>query len=397
MQALQPELPVSGLETKVVLIDPQVHTRGRSVFRIPPGDKILAKRIRVCNYGFSNVTSDLLYFGHAGVYSILSRVSFQSVDGVEVDRIDDIGILSKIGLGLLKMPNSSEFSVNRQLSQNMCCSVFVNSYNQVTLTETATRDDASLMGDSIYLDISFLLDYLKTRSIISEGFTLTLEYQSASVLGHEIEFTKPPTLALDLSLDPKVSGDDLNREYGYTQTISDRILMQSQPSFSRRLQSFFNNYITRLVYFNGGRKNNTLRLPLSRPNEVVQLMINGQKVVSGKGVYHDGLKSAFLDQFSGDSCVGHFSSYADGIVNQDGLYNPNLGLTYNRATPQQSACFSFGVIELDRMVQNDLILEYSSDLSQGSNGVIDGDTIYIAAQVLRSYSPQTKTVRFVSA
>lgn len=388
-----PELEMTGLETQTILLDPQSQSKTRCVFRIEAGNKFLAKRLRICNFGLSNTKGDQVYFNHNGIYSLVSRIGVSNLNGTTIDELSNMDIM---GIRLTKMPNSSEFSINRQLSQQMCNSIFVQSFSQTALTEKQGADDSSLMGNSIYIDVSAMLTYLASRTVIDEGLTIYIEWVDPSVLGYDYEFTRPPVLAYDLVLDPRVQAD-VGPEFGYTSIISDRILMQGSPSFDRRLQSYFMQYIKNFYIYNIGRQSNKLRLPLSRPNEVIQLQIDGKKVLTLKGLDSDAKKLFYLTEYSGKSAITHYASYADGVDSIEGLYNPNLGIHYSLETPQQSAVFSYGCIRLDRQIGSDFTLSYQSDLAQGTNGVVDGDTVVTLAEVVRAYDKRTGLVRFVSA
>ena len=395
----------SGMEYQTILLDPQSSSSTRMVFRIEAGRPFFAKRLRLCNFGLSNAVgnSDQVFFNHAGVYSLISKVSITNLTGTEIDHLSGSGIDGMMGIRLLQMPNSSEFSINRQLSQQMCNSIFCPSFSQTSLTEKLTSDDAARMGNSIYIDLASMLTYLQARTVIDEGLTIIIELKDASVLGYSYSFTRPPALAVDFCLDPSVKGD-VGPEFGFSTIVDDRILLQSTPSFDRRLQSFYNMYIRNFYYYNQGRSNNTLRLPLSRPNEKVEFQINGLKILPLKGIDSDAKKMAFLNSYAGKSSITHYASYVDGVTAAEGLYNPNLGLKYsqlnttNGSTPTASALgavFSYGCVRLDQAINADFTLSYGSDMTQGTGGVVDGDTLVMLAEVMRAYNKQTGLVRFV--
>jgi len=395
----------SGMEYQTILMDPQSSSSTRIVFRIEPGRPFFAKRLRICNFGLSNATgnSDQVYFNHAGVYSLISKISVNNITGTEIDHLSGNGVDGMMGIRLLQMPNGAEFSVNRQLSQQMCNSIFCPSFSQTTLTEKLTADDAARMGNSLYIDVASMLTYLQARTVIDEGLTIIVELKDPSVLGYSYSFTRPPALAVDFCLDPNVKGD-VGPEFGFSTIVDDRILLQNTPSFDRRLQSFYNMYIRNFYYYNQGRNNNTLRLPLSRPNEKVELQISGLKILPLKGIDSDAKKMSFLNDFAGKSSITHYASYVDGVNAVEGLYNPNLGLKYsqlntsNGSTPTGGALgavFSYGCIRLDQSVGADFTLSYGSDMTQGANGVVDGDTLVMLAEVMRAYNKQTGLVRFV--
>ena len=395
----------SGLEYQTILTDPQSFSSTRIVFRIEPGRPFFAKRLRICNFGLSNAVgnSDQVYFNHAGVYSLISKISCNNISGTEIDHLTGNGVDGMMGIRLLAMPNGAEFSINRQLSQQMCNSIFCPSYSQTTLTEKATADDAARMGNSLYIDVASCLTYLQSRTVIDEGLTIIVEWKDFAALGYSYTFTRPPTLAVDFCLDPNMKGD-VGPEFGFSTIVDDRILMQNSPSFVKRMQSFYNMYIRNFYYYNQGRNNNTLRLPLSRPNEVVELQINGLKVLPLRGVDSDAKKMSKLNDFAGKSSITHYASYVDGVNAVEGLYNPNLGLKYSQAnttngsTPTADALgavFSVGCIRLDTAIGADFTLSYGSDMTQGSNGVVDGDTLVMLAEIMRAYNKQTGLVRFV--
>ena len=134
-------------EYRTILMDPTSTTQNRTVWKIDAGLRFMSKKVRVINFGLSNLNGDGIYFNHAGVYSLISRVSINNLQGQEIDRL--INPTAYMGIKLLHMPNSAQFSLARQMSQNMCSSIFCNSFSQVSLTEQSQRDDASLMGNSL--------------------------------------------------------------------------------------------------------------------------------------------------------------------------------------------------------------------------------------------------------
>jgi hypothetical protein len=188
------------------------------------------------------------------------------------------------------------------------------------------------MGNSIYIDVSAMLTYLQTRQVIDEGLTLQVEFQDPSVLGYNYTFTRPPCLAVDFVLNPDIKTDE-GDEFGFVTMVPDRLLLTGgagQPIVrNQRLQSYFNQYVRNLYYFNIGRQNNTLQLPLSRPNELCNLFINGVKLLPLNGVDSSAKKLMYLNDMSAKTNITHYSSYADGLLGMKGLYNPNLGLHYS--------------------------------------------------------------------
>jgi hypothetical protein len=398
---------------KTMLIDPQSVSSSnsplRAVFRIPAGSKFLARKLRLCNFGFSNASGnapngsgDSMYFGHNGIYSIIQKISVDNLDGVEIDRLDFQGV-NIMGLRLAQLSNSTEFSVGRALSQQMCNSIFVPSFSQTVLTEEHRRDDATLMGNSIYIDISAMLTYLQTRQVIDEGLVIQVEFQDPAVLGYNFTFTRPPCLAVDYVLNPDIKVDE-GDEFGYVTIVPDRLLLtgsEGQPIVrNQRLQSYFNQYVRNLYYFNVGRQNNTLQLPLSRPNELCNLFINGVKLLPLNGIDTSAKKLMYLNDMSAKTNITHYSSYADGLLGMRGLYNPNLGLSYsNDATvidENLGSVFSWGCIRVDKNIGQDMILEYQTALASAQPpSTVNSDTLVFLAEIARKYNKRTGVVSYL--
>jgi hypothetical protein len=388
-------------DTQTHLLDPQSSSTQRSVFRIEANRKFLTSKLRLCNFGLSNSSGnsvsggDGVYFGHKGVYSLISKISINNLEGTEIDRLQGNG-LEMMGIRLAQMDNSAEFAAGRQLSQQMCNSIFVSSFSQTTLTETSKKDDCSLMGNSLYIDISAMLTYLQTRKISDEGLILQVEWASPATLGYSYSFTRPPVLAVDYVLNPAMQVD-AGDEFGFISVVDDRILLTTN-SIDRRLQSYYNQFIRNLYYFNIGRTSNLLSLPLSRPHEQFEITINGRKLLPLNGIDTDAKKLDFLNLMSGKTNITHYSSYVDGVIGTLGLWNPNLGLNYSSPTtlgPSAGAVFSWGCVQIDQLIGQDMIVQYSTSLAQGGTGPADSDTLVVLAEVLRSYNKRTGLVRYI--
>jgi hypothetical protein len=397
---------------RTMLMDPQSVSTGnsplRAVFRIPAGNKFLARKLRLCNFGFSNSSGnaqsngsgDSMYFGHNGIYSIIQKISIDNLDGTEIDRLDYQGI-NIMGIRLAQLSNSTEFSVGRSLSQQLCNSIFTPSYSQTVLTEEQRKDDATLMGNSIYIDISAMLTYLQTRQVMDEGLTIQVEFQDPAVLGYNYSFTRPPCLAVDFVLNPDIKVDE-GDEFGYMTIIPDRLLLTGSAGApivrNQRLQSFFNQYIRNLYYMNIGRQNNTLQLPLSRPNETVNLTINGVKLLPLQGIDSSAKKLMYLNDMSAKTNITHYSSYADGLLGMVGLYNPNLGLYYSNdatAAAHLGSIFSYGCIRIDKNIGQDVILEYQTTLPSNGANTVQSDTLVFLAEIARKYNKRTGVVSYM--
>ena len=377
------------LEHRTLLLDPTSNTPQRAVFKVDAGIPVFSKKIRVVNFGISNTYGDSVYFGHAGVYSLINKVSINNLQGQEIDRLTNTAYM---GIKLLHMPNSSQFSLCRQMSQNMCSSVMVDSFSQVSLTEESQKDDASLMGNSLYLDISFMLQYLMARNIITEGFTLNIEWMDPALLGYNYTFTRPPCLAIDECLTPFTPDPPVSV---YLTVVPDRLVMGPGPAtFERRLNSYYNQFLHNIFYYNvGGPSNNLLQLPLGPIGEQVEITINSMKLIPLKGVDNYAKKLAFFNDFATPSAICNLGAYTPlapsvndvgDLITTRGLYNPNLGFRYD-------ANFSYGCLRIAKYVGQDITLSYtrSGDVAQGST-----DTVVLLAEILRSYDSRTGNVAY---
>lgn len=390
-------------DTQTFLLDPQSATPSRVVFRIEAGRKFYTRKLRLCNFGLSNSSGnslsggDQVYFAHKGVYSLISKVSVNNLEGVEIDRLQGLG-LEIMGIRLAQLPNSTEFSVGRQMSQQMCNSIFTPSFSQTTLTETAKKDDATLMGDSLYIDISSMLTYLQSRRVSDEGLVIQIEWTDPATLGYNYSFTRPPVLAVDYILSDAIKVDDAD-EFGFISIVDDRILLTTE-SIERRLQSYYNQYIRNLYYFNIGRANNLLRLPVSRPQERLELTVGGRKILPLNGIDTDSKKLHFLNDMSGKTNITHYSSYVNDVLGLKGLYNPNLGLDYSYPSQlgqSAGAVFAWGVVRIEQLIGQEIVIQYSTSLAPaaGAATTANCDTLVTLAEVTKSYNKRTGLIRYI--
>jgi hypothetical protein len=357
-------------EIRTLLLDPQSHSSQRTVFTIAKGLKVKASKIRLCNFNISNSDGNQLYFNHSGIYSLLSKISVVSLQGSEIDRLSNMEIMA---IRLMHLENASQYSINRQLSQNMCDSVYVNNLGQVDLTEQSQRDDASLMSQ--YIDVSFCLKYLQQRTVIDEGMTVLFEWETADNLGFNYQFVIPPALAVDEYLtDVPTDGNDV---ITYTTIIQDKLVVSlGSNGFEKRLNAFFNNYITNVYFIDTLSKNvNPLKNAVFQSGAVLEITIDGRKVIPLKGIDHAGKKLGFLQDFSGKVTVPGYDSTLKLNSAWTGLQNPNLGIDYENK-------FSYGCFLLNRFINMDFTLSYNF-----TDNVTDasGSTLLILAEVLRSY------------
>ena len=369
-------------EKRSILIDPQSFNTGRAVWTIPRGLKVDAQKIRVCNVQISNSNGNQIYFNHSGVYSLLSKVSVLSLNGTEIDKLSNMEIMS---IRLSHVENAGQYAINRQLSQNMANSIYVNNLGQADLTEQAQRDDGSMM--SIYWDVSMMLTYLARRTVIDEGMTVLLEFQSPDVLGFEYSFIIPPVLVVDEFL-TEVPSDPMD-VLTYTTIIQDKIIIPfDQTGFEKRLNSFFNQFLGNVYFMNIlNRFDNILVNPVDRVRSVLEITIDGRKVIPLKAIDTPGKKLGFLQDFAGKVTVPGYDSTLQLLSGWKGFHNPNLNINYGNN-------FSYGCFLLNRYINNDFTISYNFKDPVVSQ---KGETLLILAEVLRSYDRVNDRVSFASS
>ena len=148
------------------------------------------------------------------------------------------------------------------------------------------------------------------------------------------------------------------------------------------------------MYFNiGSKSDNLLELPLGRIDEKVELTINSMKLIPLKGIDSFAKKLAILTDRTTEITTCNYGAFVPLAKNGNsnlltpasrGLYNPNLGIHYD-------ANFSYGCIGVEKYVGQDITLSYSMRDAVPAGKT---DTIYILAEVLRSYDERSGNVSF---
>jgi len=366
------------------LYDPQSFNSSRCVFTIPKGLNISASKIRVCDFKISNKSGNQIYFNHAGVYSLLSKVSVLSLAGTEIDRLSNMEMMS---LRLSRMENASQFSINRQMSQGMCNSIYVNNLGQASLTEQYGEDDGSLM--SIYWDISMMLSYLQRRVVIDEGMTILLEFASSDVVGFEYSFVNSPSLAVDEFL-TAVPTDSLD-VVSYTSIIQDKLFIgQGEYGFEKRLNSFYNQFLGNVYFMNIlNRFDNPLINAVDKRGQSLVISIDGKQIIPLKGIDQPAKKLGFLNDFTSPFSLPAYDSAIKLVSGFEGFHNVNNGMDYGNN-------FSYGAFLLNRYIGNDFTISYNFDSSDVVLSA-QGETLLILAEVMRSYDRVNDKVSFVGS
>jgi len=389
------------MESRTILLDPASSSADRTFFRIPQGMKFYASKVRLLNFNILNNNSQPIYFGPRGIFQIVKKISLLSLAGSEIDRLQNMDLMA---IKMLHLQNSSQYSLARMLFQNMCVSVTAPSPSQIELTEAEGRDDATRI--QAYIDITFALAYLRSRNICDEGYTLQIEWETDPIqsgIPDGYTFSTFPCLAIDECLtDAPVDAGD---SFVFTTSVGDQLYLPAIPSGSTnqvqiRLNAFFQQYLSNFYYKmewnpETGSAANPYHLAFSMPQEQMELVIDGRKIMIWKGVDTQAKKLAMLDDFSGEVClpgvasayynVGQSMPVAAG-TGQFGLVNPNTDVIMN-------GTMSYGCIKVEQFVQIDMSVYYQFQ-SLGGSAQQPAFLTYFA-DVLRSYNKATDTVSFI--
>lgn len=387
------------MDSRTLLIDPASHQNDRTFFRIPQGLKFYASKVRLLNFSVMNNNQQPIYFGPRGIYQLCRKISLLSLAGSEIDRIQQMDLLA---IKMLHLPNSSQYSVGRELFQNMCVSVTAPSSSQVELTEQQGKGDATKI--QAYLDLTFALAYFRARNICDEGYSIQIEWETdplQSGIPNGYYFDTYPTLALDECLTG--APVDPQSQFVFTTTVGDRLFIPTVDTSGNtielqlRLNAFFNQYLSNFYWtldYNPTTNvaANPYHLAFAAPQEQMELVIDGRKIMIWKGVDTGAKKLAMLDDFSGDVCLPLLATGIYGVGSslagdKYGLTNPNTGVLMN-------GNMSYGCIRVNQFVQIDFSVYYSL-LSTGGSYDQPAFLNYFA-EVLRVYNKDTDTVSFMT-
>lgn len=387
------------MDSRTLLIDPASSSAERTFFRIPQGLRFYASKVRLLNFNILNNDQQPIYFGSRGIYQLVKKISLLSLAGSEIDRLQNMDFLA---IKMLGMSNSSQYSLARELMQNMCVSVRCPSSSQVELTEEQGKADATLI--QAYIDITFALDYLRNRNICDEGYTLQIEWQDdplQSGIPGGYTFSTYPCLALDECLTGEPA--DSARDFVYKTIVGDRLFVPTVDSSGNtiqlqvRLNAFFNQYLSNFYWTLDydpatNQASNPYHLAYASPQEQMELVVDGRKIMIWKGVDTQAKKLAMLQDFSNPICLPGLAPALWGVGSslpgdQYGLTNPNTGVVMN-------GTMSYGCIKIEQFVQIDLSVYYSFLGTGGS----DAQPCFLNyfAEVVRSYNKDTDTVSFLT-
>jgi hypothetical protein len=388
-----------GLSSRTILMDPASSSAERTFFRIQPGVKFYANKVRLLNFSILNNNSQPIYFGPRGIYQLVKKISILSVAGTEIDRIQQMDLLA---IKMLHLSNSAQYSMARETMQNMCVSVTAPSNSQIELTEEQGKADATKI--QAYIDITFALGFLRSCYILDSGYTIQIEWETdplVSGIAGGYTFDTYPCLAIDECLTGEPA--DAVSEVSYMSSVADRLYIPhvtdgETNQLQVRLNAFFNQYIGNLYWYmdynpRTNKEANPYHLAFSAPQEQMELVLDGRKIQVWKGVDSQARKLQQLNDLSAEVCLPGVATAYWGVGEtmpttaagaQWGLVNPNTNVTMN-------GVMSYGCIKVEQFVQIDLAVYYSY-LSTGGT-----ENIYLNffADVLRSYNKETDMVSFV--
>ena len=396
------------MDSRTLLLDPASSSAERSYFRIPAGMKFYANKVRLLNFNLLNNDSQPIYFGPRGIYQIVKKISLLSVNGSEIDFLSNMDILA---IKMLHLSNSSQYSLARELMQNMCVSVTAPSMSQIELTEAQGKGDGTKI--QAYIDITFALGFLRSSTLLDKGYTLVIEWEQDPVVSGihgGYTFSTFPALAIDECLTGEPA--DSSPSVMYKTIISDRLYINptaaSDGNINQtqvRLNSFYNQYISNFFYYmDYNCRDNTSRNPYhlarSAPQEELSLLVDGRKILMYNGVDTSARKGAMLHDFSGEFCLPGVAPYyynvgrtlplvvdPSGVSGEWGLVNPNTKVIMN-------GVYSYGCVKLEQFVQIDLAVYYSY-LVTGTPTLAEPAYLNCMAEILRSYDVQTDIVSYV--
>jgi hypothetical protein len=381
------------MESKTLLLDPQSSTAERSIWRINPGCKFLASKVRLGNFRIQNNSGLPIYFGTQGIYSLILRVSLLNLDGTEIDRLAGDG-LNMMAIRLLSAENGQQYSINRQLAQSMCDSITCPSPSQVQLTEVQGKDNACVL--SAYIDISSMLKYLSARNIIDEGMIVQCEWNLPTMIQNGYSFDRYPCLFIDEII------SDLPADKGTTFTfptiISERLVIPYVAggvlqTYAKRLNAYYNQYIANMYYFLITDPNyvqnvgNPFNLAYAPDQESMVFTTDGVMLIPFGSIDTVSKKLALLTDFNGPVTVPTLASVYNNVKaylpDSDvawGCKNPNTGVT-------MSGVQSYGCIKLARMITNDMTISYTANLLNESSS-----SLVMLAECMRVYNKTTGIV-----
>lgn len=393
------------METKTISILPTSFTDRRVYFTIPGNFKYLTNKIRLSDFQIANSEQKPVYFGPAGIFSIIKSLQIVNQMGNIIDSVYNTDYLA---IKLAHANNGQQRDVNRLLFQNAGVSIDSASMGQISLDETKGRQDATKLPG--YLDISFMSDYLSQRQISDDFLTLQLEFVPSNFIENGYEMSGPPILFLDEVLSPApVDSADVIM---YDMIVPDKLLIKSlnvdtnfnpatanSSQIDQRMNSYTNQLISNLYVYSLETLNSqplTNGYATSELGQTINLLIDGKQLMPYGGLRTDAMRLAALSDNTGPISLPTSSSYyarlnADsfGGRHPTALSNPNTGKLL-------ASCYGYTAIGVNQVVLGELSVQYSAKLFHREGLASSNKFIQLLAEVKRYYKRSTgETGNFV--
>jgi hypothetical protein len=384
---------------KTMLDDPITATKQRSVYRIPQL-KVNTKKIRLLDYKLIRTDAGgaevPYYFGSGGSAEIIKKISINSLDGVEIDRVGGYGLYVQ-NLQNARIPNAQQYGVSSILTKNQDLSVLTPTFGEVT-NGTVPLNGGELSAvwnaNKSYqqINISTLLQYLQVaRSVSDDGFEVVIEWNFSAMEadGTKYTFTQQPKIAYDVYLDDTPVDSVPASGFVYYSMVPESIpILPLQPLeiIDRKLTSFNKQTLNNVYYFlkNGeelsGKAPELATIHAGKwmsetPKlESAQLIIDGISLFAKKSISKPAHKQSILnDQF--------------GICNIPAGSNTDLVAPLGLSTDGR---FSYGVFPVQRFVSDELILQYAEAKAHAR-----ASAVVLVGEVLRGYIPSKALTYYV--
>jgi len=386
---------------KTMLDDPITATKQRSVYRIPQL-KVNTKKIRLLDYKLIRTDAGgaevPYYFGSGGSAEIIKKISINSLQGVEIDRVGGYGLYVQ-NLKNAQASNAQQYAVHSLLTKNQDLSVVAPTFGEVS-NGTVPLNGGLLSSyfdanqSYQYINISALLQYLEiARSVSDEGFEVVIEwnFQAMESDGTKYTFTQQPKIAYDVYLDDTPVDTVPKSGFIYYSMVPESIpILPLQPLdiVDRKLTSFNKQTLKNVYYFLKNGEDLSGEAPelasihagkwmSETPRlESAQLIIDGISLFSKKAISKPAHKQSILnDQFG--VCTIPAGSNTD-------LVSP-LGLSTDGR-------FSYGCFPVNGYVNDELILQYAEAKAHARSSAV-----VLIGEVLRGYIPSTAMTYYVAS
>ena len=385
---------------KTMLDDPISYSKQRSVYRIPSGVKVNTKKIRLLDFKLERRNpggASVPYtYGSGGSTEMIKKISCNSVQGVEIDRASGYSMYFQ-NLKASLASNSIQYGINSLIAHQMDLSVLAPDFAEVINGNLLTDDSNYWDMNKHYqtINVSGLMQYLSTaRSVSDDGYEIVIEwnFDAMEADGDTFTFSSQPKIAYDVYLDATPI-DTVPAKTGfiyYSLATESFPIAAATPlgAIDRKLTSYNKQYIQNMYYFlKNGEELITEYTALSSmqpakflsaapTEEQMQLIIDGQSLFSKKAISKGAHKqSIFNDQFN--------SANIPAGSNIE-LIKP-MGLVSDKR-------FSYGVLPVNRMINDELILQYSEIKPH-----VKQSALVLIAEVLRGYMPDKSVTYFVNA